>query len=219
MLWLFFGLVDIRSKNAQDELSEMVRNVDDQRSKAYALSSAMLVSTINYPEQVDTFEKTRGEAIDLANSTNDIYLKYFTQFVVGWAELHRGRADRSGHAAEELISFGRKMNDARTLGLGTAIKAWVALANDDSVAALRYSEICLDLARAPIDFVNAKSVELCSKILLKRKDAFVLLRGWMERCEAEGWQNQLRIGRHLGGRARTSRRYWPRTPVAGAGNM
>jgi len=169
----------------------MMLNVDDQRSKAYALSSAMLLATIKFPEPLDSFEKKCNEVIYLAKCTDDVYLKYFSHFVVGWGELHRGRADRSLDTAEELISSGRKLNDARPLGLGNALKAWVALASDDSIAALKFSEICLDLARAPIEFVNAKTVGLCAKILLKRKEAFDLLREWMERCEAEGWQDQL----------------------------
>ena len=115
------------AERVQSKLSAMAARLRDARSTAYALASAIHVSTIISPKPIETFEALSCEAITIASSVDDPYLQCFIRYVVAWEEFHRGRMAKRMKAAEELIAVGRRMNDPRSIGLGMAFGAWVAL--------------------------------------------------------------------------------------------
>ncbi len=109
------------------------------------------------------------------------------RFVVGWEQFHRGRMEQAREAAEKLMAVGRRMNDPRSIGLGMALKAWIALTSDDYAAALEFAETSISSARTPYDRVGAKNCKFAALVLLRRPEAFPMLRDWMDECAVNGW--------------------------------
>ncbi len=136
------------AQRAQSELLGMADQLHDVRSTAYALVSAIHVSTVIAPYSTETFEALGREAITAASDTDDRYIRYFVQYAVAWEELHRGRIAKAREAAEELIAVGRQMNDPRAIGFGMQLEAWVALISDDCEAALNIAETGTDRPEA-----------------------------------------------------------------------
>ena len=143
------------AERVQTKLSAMAAKLNDVRSKAYALASAIQVSTIIAPNPVEIFEALSREAITAASNIDDAYLQCFIRYFVGWEEIHRGRMAKAHEAAEELMAVGRRMSDPRSIGFGLQLEAWAALVSDDYVAALDFAETGISVARTPIDRVNA----------------------------------------------------------------
>ena len=165
----------------------MAARLRDARSTAYALASAIHVSTLISPKPIETFEALSCEAITIASSVDDPYLQCFIRFVVAWEEFHRGRMAKAHQGAEELIAVGRKMNDPRSIGWGMALGAWVALTSDDYLAALNFSETSMNIALTPYDRGTAKASKIAALVLLRRKEAFLTLRDFMGECSTNGW--------------------------------
>ena len=158
-------------------MSAMAARLHDARSSAYALTSAIHVSTIFAPYPVEIFETLSREAITAASSINDPYLQCFARYVVGWEEVHRGRITKAHEAAEELMAVGRRMNDPRSIGFGMQLQGWIALVSDDYEAALKFADTAISVARTPIDQVIALSAKIIALVLLRRPGAFRRLRG------------------------------------------
>jgi class 3 adenylate cyclase len=172
---------------AQTNLSTMAAGLSDAKSRAYALASAILVSTIIAPGAVEVFEAVAREARMAASNVDDAYLQCFLRFVVGWEDAHRGRAAKAHEAAQELMAVGRQMNDPRSIGFGMQLKAWVAYMHEDFDTALNLAETAISVARTPLDRTSAMQARFAALVLLKRPEALPMLRDWMHQCAANGW--------------------------------
>ena len=173
---------------AQTSLSAMAAGLSDAKSRAYALVSAIVVSTIIAPETVEVFEAVAGEARMAASNVDDAYLQCFLRFAVGWEDAHRGRAEKAHEAAQELIAVGRRMNDPRSIGFGMQLEAWVAYMHEDYDTALNLAETAISVARTPADRTSAIQARMAALVLLRRPEALPMLRDWMHQCAANGWR-------------------------------
>jgi hypothetical protein len=165
----------------------MAARLHDARSTAYALASTLHISTIIAPKAVDIFEALSREAIAAASNVNDAYLQCFLRFVVGWEEFHRGRMAKAHEAAEALMAVGRGMNDPRSIGFGLQLQAWIALTSNDYLAALDFAETGGTIARTPFDRATSNNGKIAALVLLRRREAFPMLRDWMDQCATNGW--------------------------------
>ena len=111
------------AEKAQADLSAMAAKLHDVSSRAYALASHIIVSTIIAPNCVEVFEAVSCEASTAASNVNDAYLQCFLRYVLGWEEIHRGRMAKARQAAEELMAVGQRMNDPRSIGFGRQLEA------------------------------------------------------------------------------------------------
>jgi AAA ATPase domain len=179
------------AEKAQTNLSAMAARLNDESSKAYALASAIHVSTFIAPYPVEIFEARSREAIAAASDVDDAYLQLFLRFAVGWDEIHRGRMARANEAVEGIMAMGRRMNDPRSIGFGMTLRTWCALINDDYGAVLKFAETVMSIASTPFDREGAKSGKFCALVLLRRPDAFPMLRDWMDECVANDWFSYL----------------------------
>jgi class 3 adenylate cyclase len=187
------------AERAQTNLSAMAARLNDARSRAYALASAIQVSTVLAPYPVEDFELICREANSFASNVDDAYIQCFIRYALGWDEMHRGRMAKAREAAKELLSVGRRMNDPRSTGFGMQLEAWIALTSDDYSAALKFAETGVAIARAPIDHANALTAKYSALVLLRRPEAFSKLRDWMQQCAANGWGYMLVAGEGLYG--------------------
>ena len=176
------------ANTVQQDLSAMGARLPDTKSKAYALASAIHVSTIIAPYPVEIFEAAGREASTAASNIDDAYLQCFVRYAVGWEEIHRGRMAKAREAAEELLAVGRRMNDPRSMGFGMQLEAWIALVSDDYVAALNFADTGIGIARTPIDQANAMNAKYIALVLLRRPEALLMLRDWMNQCTANDWR-------------------------------
>jgi hypothetical protein len=172
-------------------LSAMAARLNDVSSKAYALASAIHVSTFIAPYPVEVFEARSREAIAAASDVDDAYLQLFLRFAVGWDEFHRGRLARANEAVGGILAMGRRMNDPRSIGFGMTLRTWCALISDDYEAVLNFAETVMSIASTPFDREGAKSGKFCALVLLRRPDAFPMLRDWMDQCVANDWFSYL----------------------------
>jgi class 3 adenylate cyclase len=175
------------AKEAQTALSATAARLHDARSTAYALASAIHLSTIIAPNPVKVFEALSREAIATASNVNDAYLQCFVRFVVGWEEIHRGRMAKAHEAAEELMAAGRRLNDPRSIGFGMSLEASIALTSDNYDAALNFAETSLNFACTPMEREGAKLARITALVLLRRPEAFAMLRDYLDRCRVNGW--------------------------------
>jgi tetratricopeptide (TPR) repeat protein len=173
------------AQTAQDKLTALVANDgSDARSRAYAFASALFLSSISGSYSIETFNR---EAIASASTVDDVYLQYFIQFAVGWAELHGGRMTKGRQAAQELLAVGRRMNDPRSIGFGMQLLGWIALVSDDYQAALDFTEIGIRNACTPWDRVSCNNVYCSALVLLKRPEGYQTLQSSIDLMKARGW--------------------------------
>src|SRR5260370_14515561 len=149
--------------------------------------SGIHVATIISPEPVEIFEALSRRAMAAASNLNDPYLQYVMRFAVTWEEIHRGRMVKARAAADESVAVGRRMNDPRSIGVGMATQAWIAMVSDDYETALGLAEASVDIARTPYDLEPAKYGTIAARVLLGRPEAVSSLRDWMEKCRANDW--------------------------------
>jgi tetratricopeptide (TPR) repeat protein len=165
----------------------MADRLGDSRSKAYAVASEILVSTIAAPKPLNEFEALKKEAIRATSDTNDAYIQNWTRFVIAWEEFHRGRMMNARDSARELIQFGRALDDPRSTGLGLSLLALIALLSDSYPDALEYSEQSIAVAVTPLDRETAVNIKGCALLLLRRTDdGLELLRKFRTRCFSDG---------------------------------
>ena len=178
---------------AQVDLSGVALKLDDARSKAYALVSAVQLSPFVGLYLADTFDSVSSEALTAASNLNDPYLQFLMRNAIAHEESIRGRMTNALKAAEELVEVGRRMNDPRSLGYGIAQQAMVALVKDDYQTALNLGNTCISVARTPFDRVFSDQARITALVLLKRPEGIPMLREFIERCVANGWNTSLDI--------------------------
>jgi class 3 adenylate cyclase len=179
------------AEEAQTHLTGMAVRLGDDRSKAYALGSEIVVSAIYSPKPVDVFETLSSEAIAAASSIDDRYLQAMVRGAVGWDEIHRGRTPKMHEAAEKLMAVGRLMNDPRSVGYGLFLRAWAELLSNDYASALDCAEASIGMACTPFDREGAVNAKVIALVLLRRPEAFRTLKDWMDHLAAIGWNAAL----------------------------
>lgn len=171
----------------QRETLKIAERLGDSRSKAYALTSEILVSTIVAPKPLQEFEALKKEAIKAASNTPDAYIQNWTRFVVAWEEFHQGRMNEARDSARDLMEVGRLLDDPRSTGLGLCVLALIALLSDAYVEALEYSEQSIAVATTPFERETALNIKGCVLVLLRRtEDGLMLLDAFRRRCFADG---------------------------------
>jgi class 3 adenylate cyclase len=174
---------------AQNKLTELAERNIDARSQAYALASAIFLSSIitSRSYSIETFEPVSKKAIALASTVDDVYLQYFTQLAIGWVEFHRGRLAQAHQAGQEFLAVGRRMDDPRSIGFGMQLLGWMALASDDYMAALGFAETGMTNARTPFDRQGCENAYCSALVLLRRPEGYQALRNYMDQARAGGW--------------------------------
>lgn len=175
------------AEKPQTSLSAMAGRLGDVNSSAYALASAMHVSTVIAPKPFEIFDALSREAIAAASNADDPYLQIFVRNLVGWEEFRRGGIKKMHEAAEELMAVGRQMNDPRSIGLGMTLRAWAALTSDDYTAALNFAEASIKIACTPFDREGARNAKVGALALLKRPGGLQMLRDWRDQASLNGW--------------------------------
>jgi class 3 adenylate cyclase/tetratricopeptide (TPR) repeat protein len=173
------------AEKIQSDLSAMAARLGDARSKAYAIASALHLSTFVTPYPIATFIELHREAI--AAAEDDVYLQHFILAAAGWDELSRGRVAMAHQAAEELLAVGRQLKDPRSMGYAMALKAWIALTSDDYERALEFAERSMNIARAPFERETAHAARNVALVLLRRPEAMTALRNFIDQCAINGW--------------------------------
>jgi hypothetical protein len=177
---------------AQADLSVTAAKLDE-RSRAYALVSAVQLSPYVRLDQADTFDSLSREALVAASNLNDPYLQFLTRSAIAVEESFRGRITNALKATEELVEAGRRANDPRSLGYGIAQRAMVALVQGNYHAALSLGETGVSVARTPYDRVMSNQARITALVLLKRPEGIPMLREFIEQCVVNGWNTSLDI--------------------------
>jgi class 3 adenylate cyclase len=172
---------------AQRKLSEMAGRLHDARSSAYALASEIHLSTVLEPKPAGVFDEVSREALAAAANINDPYLQCFLRWAVGWDEFHRGHVTKAHRAAEELLTVGRHMNDPRSIGFAMHLQSWIAIISDDYAGALNFADIGMSMARTRFDKEGARNAKIAALLLLRRPEAFAMIRDFKDVCAANAW--------------------------------
>jgi tetratricopeptide (TPR) repeat protein len=182
------------ARTAQNKLTALVaKDGFDARARAYAFASDVFLAcaTGSRAYSVETFETLNMETIASASTVDDVFLQHFTQFAIGWLELHSGRVAKAQQAAQTLLAVGRRMNDPRSIGFGMQLLGWIALASDDYQAALGFTKAGISNARTPWDRESSKNAYCSALVLLKRPEGYQTLRNFMDQAKAGSWLNML----------------------------
>ena len=181
------------AETAQADLSAAANKLDDVKSKAYALVSAAQLSPLVGLYPPDTFDSLSREALAFASILNDTYLQFLVRHAIVHEEVVRGRLLNALKVAEDLVEVGHRTNDPRSLGYGIALMANVALARGDFQAALNFGNTGTSIARTPYDREFSNQARIDALVLLKRPEGVPMLRDYVERCAANGWNTSLEI--------------------------
>ena len=173
--------------NVQQELSAMAGRLGEPQSMAYALVSELSVSTYCAPTPIDVFQARRRETEAVLANVDDAYLHNFYLAVLAWDQMNRGRIEESREAVERLMVAGTSMNDPRSLGYGTALKALLAILSDNYETALEIAEFGISIARAPFERVSATSAWIDALVLLKKPGALDEVEHFAAQCNENGW--------------------------------
>lgn len=171
----------------QKGLSAMAARLGDPASIAYALISEMSVSCYCAPFPIDVFEAKRRDTETALANVDDAYLQNFHLAIIGWNELCRGRVAKAHEAADRLIAAGVSMNDPRSLGYGTAMKALIAMVSDDHATALEMSEQALGVSRAEFEWAIASSARYAALVPLGKPGAIEDVKRYVTMCAENGW--------------------------------
>jgi class 3 adenylate cyclase len=173
--------------SVQQELSAMARRRGDPKSMAYALVSELSVSTYCAPTSIEVFQARRREAEAALANVDDAYLQNFYSAILGWDEMNRGRIVEARAAVERLMVIGVSMNDPRSLGYATAMKALIALLSDNYETALEIAELGISISRAPFERAAATSARNIALVLLNKPGALDEVGAYIAKCAENGW--------------------------------
>ena len=169
----------------QRETSLIADRLGDSRSKAYAMTSEINVSTLIAPKPLHEFEILQKAAIKAATETADPYIQTWARFVIGWEEMYRGRK-AARDWARELMEVGQQFKDPRSTGFGLWLLTWIALSSSPAEA-LEYSEQSLAVAITPFDEMCALHGKGCALFALGRtEEGIVLINEGRRRFSAGG---------------------------------
>ena len=97
---------------------------------------------------------------------DDAYIQNFYLATIGWNELTRGRVARAHATADKMIALGKKTNDPRALGYGTAMKALIAMVADDHEKALAIAEEAHKASKVEFE----RAIAQCDRLLAGEAD-------------------------------------------------
>jgi tetratricopeptide (TPR) repeat protein len=171
----------------QQELSAMARRLGDPKSMAYALVSELSVTTYSAPISIEAFQSRRREAEAALAKVDDAYLHNFYAAILGWDEVNRGRITQAREAAERLMATGVAMNDPRSLGYATALKALIAILSDNYETGLEIAELGISISRAPFERAMAISARNIALVLLNKPGVLDEVGGYIAKCVENNW--------------------------------
>ena len=154
----------------QANITRMAERLGDDRSRAYALSSQILVSSAVEPKSPKT--KSRLSKL-LSRQPRGPKTRTFAAWFAGSSPSMKSAAEECNAAreiAEEMSAIGRHLNDPRPRGMGMGILGWIALTSDDYEKALNYAKECLQIAYTPQERMNALGVKGSALALLRRPE-------------------------------------------------
>ena len=98
-----------QAERAQSDLDAAAEELRDPMSKAYALVSAVHLSSFLGAYSASTFDSLSRQAVSDASSSNDSYLQFLLRHSIVHDMLLRGRITEAHAAAEELVEEGRRV--------------------------------------------------------------------------------------------------------------
>jgi class 3 adenylate cyclase len=176
-----------RSNDIRNEMREMAARLGDDDSRAYALASDIALSCHFEPYAPEVFDAKRQEAEALVAKLDDAYLRNYLFAYLGYDKICRGLVAEANDLAEQMIARGTALNDARSLGYGTAMKALSALCTDDYPTALRESEAALGVARVAWETAIAVCSRKASLIPLGLPGASEEVEGFLRESAENNW--------------------------------
>lgn len=171
----------------QQELSAMAERLGDPASKAYAMVNELSVSIYFAPIENAVFEAKKRLIEAELKRLDDPYIQNFFLATVGWNELTRGRVARAIANADRMIEVGRTMNDPRSLGYGTAMKALIAMVTDDYDRALPLAEEARRESQVEFELAIAEAARVGALVPLGKPDAIETVKEHIASCEEKGW--------------------------------
>jgi tetratricopeptide (TPR) repeat protein len=154
----------------QANITPMAERLGDDRSRAYSLSSQILVSSAVAPKTPSEQRPIVRSALKAASRTEDAYIRSVVRWVIAIDEVGRGRMSVARKIAEKMSKVGHQLNDPRPMGMGMGILAWIALTSDDYQKALQCADECLQIAYTPQERMNALGVKGVALALLKQSE-------------------------------------------------
>jgi tetratricopeptide (TPR) repeat protein len=152
----------------QRETLRMAHDLGNSKSRAYAVTSELYISTTFAPKSLDEFQAIRSEAIKSATESGEPYIQTWARFAIAYEEIYRGRMNNARDVARALMETGRSVNDPRSTGTGLVLLSLIALASDAYADAFEYSERALEVAITPLDRSTALVSKIVALILLRR---------------------------------------------------
>jgi class 3 adenylate cyclase/tetratricopeptide (TPR) repeat protein len=151
----------------QANITRMAERLGDDRSRAYSLSSQILITSAVAPMTLSEQKPIVRSALKAASRTEDAYIRSVVRWVIAIDEIGRGRMGIARKIAEKMSKIGRRLNDPRPMGMGMGILGWIALTSDDYAKALSCADECLQIAHTPQERMNALGVKGSALALLK----------------------------------------------------
>jgi hypothetical protein len=145
------------------------------------------VSTYCAPVPIEVFQARRRETEAALASVDDAYLKNFYSAILAYDEMNRGRIIEAREALERLTVIGVAMNDPRSLGYATAMKALIAMLSDNYEAALEMADVGISASRAPFERAIATSARNIALLLLNKPGALDEVGGYIAKCAENDW--------------------------------
>jgi hypothetical protein len=196
----------------------MTRRLGDPKSMAYALVSELSVSTYCAPVSIEVFQTRRREAETALANVDDAYLRNFYSAILAYDEVNRGRLTEARAAVQRLMVNGVSMNDPRSVGYATAMRALIAILSDNYEAGLEIADLGIATSRAPFERAIASSARNIALVLLNKPGALDEVAGYIAKCSENGWtlflsgpENLWGVGLAMNGRIDEGLRYIEQT--------
>jgi hypothetical protein len=152
----------------QTNITGMAERLGDDRSRAYAYASQILVSSAVAPKTLEDQAPLVRSALEAASRTEDAYFQGALRWVIAIDEVSHGRMKVAREIAEETSAIGRHLNDPRPIGLALGILGWIALLTEDYQKALNCANESLRISLTPQARMNALGVKGSALTLLRR---------------------------------------------------
>jgi class 3 adenylate cyclase len=186
-------MLNARYREAADmqrETWSLAERFGDGRSKSYAFAGDTLIGAVIGANSRSDFERLKKEAARAVVDTQDAYIQNQVMFVIGFAEMFRGRMNVARDSARELLEVGRVLNDPRSTGFGLYLLSYIALFSDSYAEALEYSEQSLAVVVTPMDRLVALGAKAFALVLLGRvREGIMSLEEYRRGCAALGYLN------------------------------
>jgi hypothetical protein len=132
--------------------------------------------------------------------------------------VNRGRMAEARDAAERMMVIGVSINDPRSLGYATALKALIAILSDNYEMGLEIAELGISMSRAPFERAAATSARNIALVLLNKPGALDEVGGYIAKCAENDWMlflsgpdNLWGVGLAMNGRVDEGLRYIEQT--------